>query len=53
MATYTVTGHPLNYQELNMPHLQAQLLTSGVGASITLTLSGPEDTKAKGHAVVK
>ena len=53
MATYTVTGHPLNYQELNIPALQALLLANGVGASITLTLSGPDDTKAKGHGLVK
>jgi hypothetical protein len=58
MATYTVTGHPLNYADLgvseaNLPAVRAALLVTGVGQTITLTLSGPDDTKVKGHNVLK
>jgi hypothetical protein len=58
MATYTVTGHPLNYVDLGLTAasqeaLRVTLLNNGVGATVTLTLSGPDDTKAKGHNVLK
>jgi len=60
MASYTITGHPLNYSDLAPtpgapvdPALLAALQTNGVGATITLTLSGPADTKAKGHGAIK
>jgi hypothetical protein len=60
MATYTVTGHPLNYADLAAtpgaaidPDLLAALQTRGVGQSVTLTLTGPLDTKSKGHGILK
>ena len=58
MATYTVTGHPLNYSTLDLSGteadvLRAELTTHGVGTTFTLTLSGANDTKAKGHKVVQ
>jgi hypothetical protein len=56
MATYTVTGHPLNYADLNLANIdliRGALQTNGVGATITITLSGPDDTKAKGHGLLK
>lgn len=55
MATYTVTGHivgrPLdtNISENTV----AQMLTVGVGGSITMTLPGPEDTRVKAHGALK
>jgi hypothetical protein len=58
MATYTVTGHPLNYADLGLTQagqdaLKAGLTTTGVGGTFTVTLTGPDDTKAKGHGIVK
>lgn len=60
MATYTVVGHPLNYADLAATpgaavdaNLVAALQTRGVGQTFTLTLAGPDDTKAKGHRVVQ
>ena len=58
MATYTVTGHPLNYASLDLTQaaldaVKAGLQTTGVGGTFTVTLSGPDDTKAKGHGCVK
>jgi len=60
MATYTVTGHPLNYNDLYDPAnpadhdiVKATLLTKGVGQTVTITLSGPVDTKVKGHGALK
>lgn len=60
MASYTITGHPLNYADLADtpgaaidPALLAALQTNGVGQTVTLTLSGPKDAKAKGHGVLK
>lgn len=56
MATYTVTGHPLNYADLgiaNVDVLKALLTLTGVGQSVTYTLSGGDDTKAKGHGALK
>jgi hypothetical protein len=55
MASYTVTGHPLNYadigvSEANLPAVRAALQNNGVGKTVTLTLTGPDDTKVKGHA---
>lgn len=52
MPTYQVTGHPLNYADLNLPAFAvAAIYLTGVGGSITVTL--PDDTKAKGHGALK
>jgi hypothetical protein len=60
MASYTITGHPLNYAELALspgqavdPGLLTTLKNNGVGQVVTLTLSGSDDTKAKGHGSLK
>jgi hypothetical protein len=56
MATYTVTGHPLNYTTLGLTDVdtvRAALIGTGVGQSVTLTLSGPDDAKVKGHGALK
>jgi len=59
MATYTVTGHPLNPADLAStvggavdPALLAGLREKGVGQTFTATLAGADDTKAKAHKVV-
>lgn len=59
MATYTVTGHPLNTADLAAtpgatidPALQAAMRDKGVGATFTATLAGADDTKAKSHKAV-
>lgn len=56
MATYTIAGHPLNYASLGYDAtttntLHALLNANGVGATITVTIA--DDTKAKGHGVLK
>ena len=52
MATYTVTGHPLNYND--MPEaVRAGLMTLAVGQTLTVVLTGPDDAKVKGHGVLK
>jgi hypothetical protein len=57
VATYTVTGHPLNYTDLGLAastdQVKAAMHITGVGGSITITLTGPEDTKVKGHGALK
>ena len=58
MATYTVTGHPLNYNDMGLTGIQAETLRAqlhlvGVGQSITITLAGPDDTKVKGHGTLR
>ena len=60
MASYTITGHPLNPADLAPtpgapvdPALLAALRNNGVGQTVTLTLPGPDDTKAKGHGALK
>ena len=56
MATYTVTGHPLNYTDIGLANADAvrtALMVTGVGQTITLTLAGPDDTKVKGHGILK
>jgi hypothetical protein len=56
MATYTVTGHPLNYADLGVAMTDAirtVLQNNGVGQSVTIVLSGPDDTKVKGHNVLR
>jgi len=60
MASYTITGHPLNPSDLAAtpgaavdPSLLAALRNNGVGQTVTLTLGGPDDTKAKGHGALK
>lgn len=57
MATYTVTGHPLNYSDIGvseakLPAIFAALVTNGVGATITLTLSAPDETVVKDEDLV-
>jgi hypothetical protein len=58
MATYTVTGHPLNIADLGMSSgsadtLRAVLSTAGVGTSVTLTLPAPDVTTAELQGVIK
>lgn len=58
MATYTVTGHPLNYADMMVSAasheaVKSALQSNGVGATFTLTLSGPDDAKVKGHGALK
>ena len=51
MATYTITGHPLNPTDLldpatpnDLPAITAALRDKGVGQTVSLTLSGTSDT---------
>lgn len=60
MASYIIAGHPLNYADLAATpgaavdaNLSAALRNNGVGQTVTLTLSGPDDVKAKGHGSVR
>jgi hypothetical protein len=58
MASYTITGHPLNYTDLaisgaSSDAVRTALMNNGVGATVTLTLSGPDDTKVKGHGALR
>jgi hypothetical protein len=56
MATYTVTGHPLNYADLGVAMTDAirtVLRTTAWPQSVTIVLSGPDDTKVKGHNVLR
>lgn len=55
MASYTVTGHPIGASATTgLPDALRDLLqTNGVGQTISIALSGPDDTKAKGHGAVR
>jgi hypothetical protein len=59
VATYTIIGHPLNYADLTMSTqantdaVHVALQTNGVGQSVTIVLSGPDDTKVKGHGTLR
>lgn len=60
MASYTITGHPLNVYDLAAtpgaaidPGLLAAFRDKGVGQTVSLTLAAPDDTKAKGHGALK
>ena len=60
MATYTITGHPLNISDLadnatpaDLDKIAAALRDKGVGQTFTLTLSGTSDTKVKGHKAMQ
>ena len=54
MATYVITGHPLNYADAGLDGTEADLVRyNASGASVTVTLSGPKDTKVKGHGVMR
>jgi len=60
MATYTIIGHPLNVNDLldvvtpaDLPKIEAALRNNGVGASVTITLSGTSDGKVKGHGAMR
>jgi hypothetical protein len=60
MATYTITGHPLNPSDLAATpgapvdaNLAAALRDKGVGQSVTLTLAGPDATKVTGHSILR
>lgn len=52
MATYTVAGHPLNYADIP-ESVRAAVMTLSVGQTFVATLPAPDDTKVKGHAVLK
>jgi hypothetical protein len=51
MATYTLTGHPLNYTDLNLSSaattdmVEAAMELVEVGDTITITLSAPDEAK--------
>lgn len=57
MTVYTIAGHILgpppdgNYTEPES--IRAALQTQGVGTTITLTLSGTDDTGHKNHGSLK
>lgn len=60
MASYTIIGHPLNNADLAATpgaavdsNLLAALRDKGVGQTVTMTLAGPDDTKAKSHGSVR
>ena len=60
MATYTVTGHPLNPSTLATtpggdvdPSLLAALDDNGVGDAVSLTLAAPVVTEAEGAGVIE
>lgn len=56
MATYTVTGHPLKMLPTtgtDAETIRALLQTAGVGATVTIALSGGDDTVVKGHGCLK
>jgi hypothetical protein len=58
MATYVVTGHPLNLNDTGLTPAgldapRASLQATGVGGTFTVTLNGPDDTKAKGHGCLR
>jgi hypothetical protein len=58
VASYTVTGHPLNYfdigvSEAELPIIAGALLTNGVGATVNLTLTAPDDTAVKDEGVLE
>lgn len=55
MATYTLTGHNTGATATTtIPEWIRDLLqTYGVGASVTITLSGPDDTKLKAHGILR
>jgi hypothetical protein len=57
MTSYIVVGHPLGYIQ-GIPATEAQFIHDqmqgvGVGGTISLTVSGPSDTAAKGHGALK
>jgi hypothetical protein len=57
MATYTVLGHPISplpgMTATQWEQLRAAMQLTGVGGSLTITLSGGDDTTAKGHGILK
>jgi hypothetical protein len=56
VATYTVTGHPLNYADLDIAAADAVrglLMGNGIGRSVTIVLSAPDDTEVKDLGVLE
>jgi hypothetical protein len=57
MASFVVTGHPLNYADMGVSPASADalraLMTAGVGTTVNLTLPGPDATMAKAQGVLK
>jgi hypothetical protein len=56
VATYTVTGHPLNYADLDIAAADAVrvlLMSNGIGRSVTIVLSAPDDTEVKDLGVLE
>jgi hypothetical protein len=53
MATYTLTGHPLNYTDLGLSSasatdmIEAAMSYVEVGDTITITLTAGDETKLK------
>jgi hypothetical protein len=58
MATYTVTGHPLNYADLDLSSaaitdmVEAEMDLLEVGDTVTLTLSAPDEAKLKASGIL-
>ena len=56
MTQYVVVGHPLNINDLGLTNpdaIRAALQLNGVGQTVTLTLTGPDDTKVKAHRLLR
>jgi hypothetical protein len=59
MATYTLTGHPLNYTDLALSSaattdmIEAAMTLVEVGDTITITLSAPDETKLKASGCLR
>jgi hypothetical protein len=58
MASYTVTGHPLNIYDLGLTEgeteeLRNALLLRGVGASLTIELCAESDVAVKASEVLE
>ena len=56
MTSYLVVGHPLNAATLNLANptpVHSAIQTAGVGVTVNLTLTGPDDTKVKAHGILQ
>jgi hypothetical protein len=58
MATYVVTGHPLNLNDTGLSEaginaIRTALQANGVGATFTVTLNPADEARAKSHGLLK